>query len=107
MVRRWNFVFFVLLVVLSNVVDSYFNIAYNRGLIVHHYLDEAQRLQGLTRTLGGPILLNAPTPQARRLEQLSGHVSSRWVSRSFHFHSLCFARGFGPKRLVPGFIFGP
>lgn len=41
--RRHPFLAFCLLVVLSNVVGSYFNITYNQRLIVGHYLDESQR----------------------------------------------------------------
>ncbi len=56
MARRWPFVFLVLLVVLSNVVGSYFNITYNQGLIVHHYLDEAQKLAFSRVTVGFNIV---------------------------------------------------
>lgn len=40
--RRWPFLSFCLLVVLSNVVGSYFNITYNRELVVEHNLSPAQ-----------------------------------------------------------------
>jgi adenylate cyclase len=42
-IHRWPFASFFLLVILSNLVGSYFNIAYNERLIVRHHLTVAQR----------------------------------------------------------------
>jgi adenylate cyclase len=41
--HRWPFASFILLVILSNLVGSWFNIAYNERLIVRHHLTPAQR----------------------------------------------------------------
>jgi hypothetical protein len=48
-VHRAPFISFFLLVVLSNVVGSYFNITYNRHLIIEHHLqpEEVRTFWGL------------------------------------------------------------
>jgi adenylate cyclase len=79
--RQWPFLSFFLLVVLSNVVGSYFNIAYNQELIVEPFLTGPQRAafwnvlytyNALAYSIGFGLIVYFLRPLARCRSDLRG-----------------------------------